>query len=99
MFQLNYFYFNQEWLKARGYVRTVAYRFRQGYADPSQDGMNFVFVTVEHYFRRDTNVTYEGLKEWHETILSQTQGKLRPDVFEVAPSSVVACEIELVYFD
>ena len=94
-FQLNSFYYNEdeEYLNSQGYIRSVVYRFRQGDGDPNQANMNFVYVTVEHYFRSDSNITFQDFTKWHKDKLKENQGKLS-ETFAVAPSSSVASTFE-----
>jgi len=85
---MNLFYLNQEWLRSKGYIRTIVYRFRQGNSNPNQEGTFYVKATVEHLFRNDSDITFEDFKAFHTALLTQTIGKFS-DTFSVVPTSLV----------
>ena len=75
-------------------MRSIAYRFRVGNANPKAEGTNYVKVTVEHQFIANSTMTLEVLKNKHQKLLTDLQGKLQktnqdPVLLNVVPSSVI----------
>lgn len=73
------------------YIRTVVYYFKKGDTNVNKAGAYHVKVIVEHFFRADTNMTFDFFKQRHKTMLTQNSGKLSDD-FKVAPNSNTASE-------
>ena len=98
VFQLDRFYLERPdgFFKTNGYIRTIAYRFRKGNANEQvgKEGTNYVKVTVEHQFIANSTMTLEVLKNKHQKLLTDLQGKLQktnqdPVLLNVVPSSVI----------
>ena len=75
-------------------MRSIAYRFRVGNANPKAEGTNYVKVIVEHQFKANSSMTLEVLQNKHRQLLSDLQGKLQktlddPVLLNVVPSSVI----------
>ena len=98
VFQLDRFYLERPdgFFKTNGYIRTIAYRFRKGNANlqVGKEGTNYVKVTVEHQFIANSTMTLEVLKNKHQKLLTDLQGKLQKTnqdlvLLNVVPSSVI----------
>ena len=92
--ELNEFYYNQDWLAERGYIRSVVYYFKKGdsFENCGSDGYH-VKAYVEHYFTSDTNVTLDYFKQWQKNVLgSSGNNGLLSDTFKLTPVTNLQCK-------
>ena len=90
----NEFYYKQDWLEERGYIRSVVYYFKKGdsFENCGSDGYH-VKAYVEHYFTSDTNVTLDYFKQWQKNVLgSSGNNGLLSDTFKLTPITNLQCK-------
>ena len=93
--QLDQFFYNSDFFKNHGYIRTIAYRFRQGGSNSNEPGTNYVKVVLEHQFIANSTLSLEAFNAKFTQMLTDINGKFSKS-FSVVPQALIEGKIFLV---
>ena len=90
--QLDQFFYNSDFFKNHGYIRTIAYRFRQGGSNSNEIGTNYVKVVLEHQFIANSTLSLEAFNAKFTQMLTDINGKFSKS-FSVVPQALIEGKI------
>ena len=93
--QLDQFFYNSDFFKNHGYIRTIAYRFRQGGSNSNEIGTNYVKVVLEHQFIANSTLSLEAFNAKFTQMLTDINGKFSKS-FSVVPQALIEGKMFLV---